>query len=201
MDTEQKSIAFFDFDGTITTKDSFLEMIRWVKGERSFLLGFALLLPWILAMKLKIISKAEAKQKVLKFFFGGEKLKDFQKNCEGFAREKLPSLIRPKAVSQITEHLQNQVTIVVVTASPGNFVEPWSKQNSLFCIATRLEVKEGLITGKIDGRNCNGPEKVNRIKEQFDLSSYATIYAYGDSGGDKQMLQLAHFPSYKPFRD
>jgi phosphatidylglycerophosphatase C len=201
MEKEKKSIAFFDFDGTITTKDSFLEMIRWVKGEKSFLLGFAFLSPWMLAMKLKLISKSSGKQKVLKYFFGGEKFSDFQNKCEGFVRDKLPSLIRPQALGKIREHQQNAATVVVVTASAGNFVQPWTDQNNLFCLATRLEVKDGLITGKIEGRNCNGQEKVRRIRERFDLAVYDVIYAYGDSNGDIPMLELAHFSSFKPFRD
>ena len=201
MDKEKKSIAFFDFDGTITTKDSFLEMIKWVKGERAFLLGFAFLSPWMLAMKLKIISKGSGKQKVLKYFFGGQKFNQFQDNCDAFVRDRLPSLIRPQALTKIREHQQKGTTVVVVTASAGNFVEPWTEQINLFCIATNLEVKEGLITGKIEGSNCNGQEKARRIKERFNLTEYDTIYAYGDSNGDKPMLDLAHFSSFKPFRD
>jgi phosphatidylglycerophosphatase C len=201
MDKEKKSIAFFDFDGTITTKDSFLEMIKWVKGEKSFLLGFGFLSPWMLAMKLNLISKSSGKEKVLKHFFGGEKFSDFQNNCERFVRQKLPSLIRPQALSKIREHQQTGATVVVVTASASNFVEPWTEQNNLTCLATELEVKDGLITGKIEGRNCNGREKARRIRERFDLAAYDAIYAYGDTKGDKPMLDLAHFSSFKPFRD
>jgi HAD superfamily hydrolase (TIGR01490 family) len=201
MEKEKKSIAFFDFDGTITTKYSFLEIIKWVKGERSFLLGFAFLSPWMLAMKLKLISKTSGKQKVLRYFFGGEKFSRFQDTCDRFVRDRLPFLIRPQALKKIREHQQSGATVVVVTASAGNYVEPWTQQNNLYCIATNLEVKDGLITGKIEGRNCNGKEKAMRIRERFNLADYDTIYAYGDSDGDKPMLELAHFSSYKPFRD
>jgi phosphoserine phosphatase len=67
-------------------------------------------------------------------------------------------------------------------------------------IASRMEVKDEMITGKIDGRNCHGEEKKRRIQEAFDLSAYQEIYCYGDTKGDKPMLSLATSAFYKPFR-
>ena len=67
-------------------------------------------------------------------------------------------------------------------------------------IATNLVIDQGKITGNIDGNNCYGEEKVNRIKQLYDLNSYSIIYAYGDSSGDRPMLALAQKPFYKPFR-
>src|SRR5580698_6730601 len=98
---EERSIAFFDFDGTITTKDTLLEIIRYARGNGRFLMGFALLSPWILAMKLKLISNSSTKQKVLRFFFGNMPLDEFQQICSEFTLKKLPALIRPQALQQI----------------------------------------------------------------------------------------------------
>jgi phosphatidylglycerophosphatase C len=63
-----------------------------------------------------------------------------------------------------------------------------------------LEVKNGVVTGKIDGKNCNGKEKAKRIKQAINLNEYDSIYAYGDSAGDKQMLALATYTYYKNFK-
>ena len=90
--------------------------------------------------------------------------------------------------------------MAVVSASAENWVKPWCDKYGLICLATKLEVKDGIITGKLNGRNCYGDEKVCRIKERLDLSDYHEIIAYGDSSGDKEMLELAHHPFYKPFR-
>ena len=67
-------------------------------------------------------------------------------------------------------------------------------------MGTRLAIVENKITGTIDGKNCYGDEKVCRIEKEYDLAAYKEIYCYGDSEGDKAMLQLATFPFYKPFR-
>jgi phosphoserine phosphatase len=67
-------------------------------------------------------------------------------------------------------------------------------------LATRLEVQDGRLTGKINQCNCHGQEKVRRIQAQFALAEYDKVLAYGDTAGDKPMLKLADTSYYKPFR-
>jgi len=64
----KRRIAFFDFDGTITTKDTLLELIKYQKGRLLFYIGFLINAPYLVAYKLKIIRNSTAKQKVLHFF-------------------------------------------------------------------------------------------------------------------------------------
>jgi phosphatidylglycerophosphatase C len=195
-----RTIAFFDFDGTITTKDTLLEFIKFSKGRFRFYLGFALNSPWLIALKLKLISNQKAKEKILAWFFRGNSLPVFQDTCNQFAAQILPGLIRPKALHEIDLLRKKDATIVIVSASPENWIRPWAESNSLELIATRLQVIDLTLTGKIAGRNCHGEEKVARIGESVQLPDYEQIYAYGDTGGDKPMLRLAHHSFYKPFR-
>ena len=81
------------------------------------------------------------------------------------------------------------------------WVKPWCDKNNIDLISTRLEVKDNKLTGKFATKNCYGREKVNRVKEAYDLSQYNHIYAYGDSRGDRELLALADESFYKPFRD
>lgn len=195
-----KRIAFFDFDGTITTKDSLLEFIKFYKGTFSFYLGFLLYSPFLLAYKLKIIPNYTAKQKVLQFFFKGESIENFQEKCDAFSAQVLPSMMRPKALLEIERMKKANTTVVIVSASAENWIRPWASKNKLALLGTRLATANGKITGSIDGVNCYGDEKVCRIKKQFELSEYNEIYCYGDSAGDKEMLELGTFRFYKPFR-
>ena len=196
----KSSIAFFDFDGTITYKDTLFEIIKYQKGKRALYVGLTKLSPWLIAMKLRIISNAATKEKVLAFFFKDTPLQDFQRKCDEFIATKLPLLIRPDALKEINKHKQNNATVVIVTASAENWIAGWFRQKHIECIGTKLEIKDGKITGNIDGKNCNGIEKVNRIKALFQLDAYETILAYGDTKGDKPMLSLAAFAYYKPFK-
>ena len=196
-----KSIAFFDFDGTITTKDTFLEFIRYSKGDKSFFLGFIILSPILILFKLGLIKNWKAKEITLKYFFSGTTLEEFNAVCVNFSNERLPQLIREKALKEIQRHQETKTPVYIVSASPENWLKPWCEMMNLKLISTRLEVLDGEITGKLSGFNCHGAEKENRIRCQIDLDQYENIYAYGDSSGDRELLALANNAFYKPFRN
>lgn len=193
-------IAFFDFDGTITTRDTLLEFIKFSKGRFRFYLGFALNSPWLVAMKFGLVSNQAAKERILTWFFRGCPEPSFREQCERFADAVLPALMRPKALNEIRLLREKDATIVIVSASPENWVGPWARSLSAECIATRLQIADHALTGKILDRNCYGEEKVSRIRESYQLPGYTHIYAYGDSSGDRPMLALANSAFYKPFR-
>ncbi len=195
-----KKIAFFDFDGTITTKDTLLEIIKFQKGRTSFYFGFILHAPWLIAYKLNWLSNNLAKQKILTYFFAGMNEQVFQEKCDLFAEKIIPGIVRPGALSEINVLHSRNFEIVVVSASAGNWIRKWSESLSLQLIATKLEVKNGLITGKIEGENNHGVQKAINIHKQWNLNEYEEIYVYGDSSGDKPMMDLATKSFYKPFR-
>jgi HAD superfamily hydrolase (TIGR01490 family) len=195
----KKEIAFFDFDGTITKRDTLLEFIKFSKGIFGFYFGLLVNLPFLIAFKLGFISNQSAKEKVLRFFFHNTPIAIFQERCANFSKNVLPKLIRPKALEEIQRLKQKNTIVVVVSASPENWIEDWAKKLQLEVIGSRLEIREGKLTGKILGKNCHGDEKVNRISEVYNLSNYYIVAAYGDSRGDKPMLQLAEKAYYKPF--
>jgi len=196
----KKRIAFFDFDGTITTKDSLLEFIKYSKGNLYFYLGFFLNAPFLVAYKLKIISNQSAKERILRFFFGGTSLEAFQATCDRFTEHVLPGLIRPKASREIRKLLSMDFAVVIVSASPEDWIKEWARINDVQLIASRLTVNKGRLSGRMLGKNCHGKEKVSRIRERIDLSEADVILAYGDEPGDKPMLSLAAHAFYKPFR-
>jgi HAD superfamily hydrolase (TIGR01490 family) len=193
-------IAFFDFDGTITTKDTLLEFIKFSKGRSAFYRGFLINSPWLVAMKLKLISNQAAKQRIFTWFFRRHPLPDFQEQCSRFATTVIPGLLRSKAIKEIKLLQEKGATVVIVSASPENWIVPWAQTLSITCIGTRLETKDNALTGRIYLRNCHGTEKCERIRANYRLEDYTDVYAYGDSTGDKPMLALATRSFYKPFR-
>ncbi|UZS00102.1 HAD-IB family hydrolase [Chondrinema litorale] len=198
--TENNCLALFDFDGTITYKDTFIEIIKYQKGVFDFFIGFLILSPILLLYKLKIILNWRAKEMVLSYFFKDMDVEEFGKKCESFTNEVLPKLIRPDALIQIQEHLRKEHRVIIVSASADLWLKYWCFQNNVELISSKLENKDGKITGKLLGKNCYGQEKVNRIKEIINLQYYKYIYAYGDSKGDKQMLSIATNSFYKFFK-
>ena len=80
MDT----IVAFDFDGTITRKDTLLEFIKFAKGNIAFYTGFCFYMPILLAYKLGLYPNWKVKQKIFTYFFRGTSLVDFNKLCNDF---------------------------------------------------------------------------------------------------------------------
>lgn len=194
-------LALFDFDGTITTDDSLLKFIRFVVGDRRFLLGLVVLSPMLVLYKLKLIPNYKAKQYMLSWFFKGMSKDTFLKVANEYSLVHIDKIVRPKAIEKINWHKNQGHKVVVVSASIECWLRPWCEKNNLELIATKLEIKDDIVTGKLLSKNCYGVEKVNRIKELYDLENFDYIYAYGDSSGDKQMLEISHEKFYKPFRD
>jgi phosphatidylglycerophosphatase C len=193
----KQNLALFDFDGTITTTDSLFRFIRYYKGKLHYQSGILLLFPVFILYLLKIIPNWRAKEIVLMYFFRNEPVNLFQQKCKDFAVKELPSIIKTKALETIENHQKSHDRVIIVSASPEIYLASWCQSFNIELIGTRLEIKNNRITGKIKGKNCHGVEKVSRIKEILSLDDYNDIYAYGDSRGDKAMLQLATHAYYQ----
>ncbi len=189
-----KSIAFFDFDGTITTDDSLLKFIRFVVGAAKFALG-------LLALYMaKIIPNYRVKQYLLAWYFKGMPKDAFLAVAQEYSLKHIQTILRPEAMQRIAWHQQQGHQVVIVSASLECWLQPWCEQQGLYLLATQIDLSQPLITGRFLSANCYGQEKVNRIRAAYDLSQFNKIYAYGDSSGDKEMLALADEAFYKPFR-
>lgn len=195
----KKNLALFDFDGTLTTKDTLLEFIKFYKGTASFYTGFLVLSPVMVAFKTGLLANWKAKQMMLQYFIGKHDRAAFQRACDEFARTQIPGLIRPEALARLRYHQQQGDEVAIVSASPENWIRLFSESLSVRLIATQLEVSGNTITGKILGKNCFGPEKACRIREVYDLAAFDQISAYGDSRGDREMLELSNRPYYRRF--
>ena len=195
-----RQIAFFDFDGTITNRDSLADLIRFIKGRKAFYIGLIAISPWLLLFSLGWLDRQKAKEKMLSHFFGGTPLSAFNEHCHKYSLNRISQIVNPQAMDRLLWHKKQGHEVVIVSASPLNWLAPWCHENGFACIATRLETSDGKITGRIDGLNCHGEEKVRRISQTYDLGRYDDIYGYGDTHGDKPMLSLAHHAFYKPFR-
>ena len=194
-------LALFDFDGTITTKDSMVEFLLYAVGKRAYYFGLFRLSPILIAYKLKLYSNNRAKERLLGYFFKPIGLKKFQKLVIGYSNDEIDKIIRKEALKKIAWHKQQGDEVVVVSASMECWLKNWCERQNIKLIATRLEIENGKFTGKFKTKNCYGQEKVNRLKELYHIENYSHIYAYGDSRGDRELLTLADEAFYRPFRD
>jgi HAD superfamily hydrolase (TIGR01490 family) len=156
---------------------------------------------WLVLYTFKLVTNWRAKNAALTLFLGGESVTAFQDKCDEFAHTVIPTLVRVGALEAIRRYQEQGAKIVVVSASPENWLQPWCQAMGVECIGTRLEIKDGKLTGRIAGKNCYGPEKVRRVLERYRPTAYAEIHAYGDTSGDRELLAMANKGYFRPFRD
>ena len=199
--SQQKTILHvFDFDGTLTRRDSFLALIRSRAGWSRMLLGLLIYSPWLVLMKLRLYSNEKAKQRVFAHFFKGMTTQAFNGECRKMA-ESNSDMMRPAALARLKELQDSGLRVLIVSASAPDWVRCFFPADMpLTIVGTELEVAGNRLTGRFATRNCYGAEKVRRLEAVLDKprSNYY-IVAYGDSRGDKELLDYADEGYYKPF--
>jgi len=187
------NLALFDFDGTLTKKDSLNEFLKYSVDTQTYLQNMLRFGPFFILWQLKFMSNSTAKQHLLKIFFKDMDKNEFEKLAKEFSLTKIDSILREDRFKILQEHKQNGDRVIIVSASLQSWLQPWCDKNKIELLCTQIEFIDGKVTGKFSTPNCHGFEKVNRIKEFLDLDIYETIYAYGDSSGDVQMLDIADY--------
>lgn len=187
-----RTIAVFDFDGTLTTRDSFLAFIRFAHGTCRYYAGFALHAPMLILMLMGLYSGSKAKQRIFSHFFKGWQYSRFKALGQLFYAE-IEKMRNEKVINKMQEHIANGHTVYVISASLPEWLEPWClKQGVNAVIATEIEVDDsGLVTGRFKTKNCSRQEKVKRLLEIEPNREEYFLYAYGNSTGDKELLSFA----------
>ena len=194
-------IATFDFDGTITTKDTFLRFALFTVGKLRFFTGFALHLPLITAYFMGFYPNGKLKESLFSFFYKGVSSEKFNEWGHSFMYE-IRKITRPKALAAINEHISKGDEVVIVSASIENWIKPWASETGCRNVmATQVETDEnGLLTGRFSTPNCYGTEKVNRLKSAYPHRDSFVLWAYGDSRGDKELIEYADKGWYNKFK-
>lgn len=200
-----KKLALFDFDGTVSYQDSFLHFLRFSHGNFQLVLGALLLSPLLARYFLGFLNNHDTKERIYQYYFKHWSNEAFTTTCINYAQQALPNIIRPLALEKIQWHQAQGHRVIVVSASIDRYLQPWCEQHNIELISTQLAFNKPthnntLFTGYFSSRNCYGIEKRERIQQYINIKDYEFIYAYGDTRGDKEMLELAHESHYKPFR-
>jgi phosphatidylglycerophosphatase C len=194
-------VAAFDFDGTISHRDS--SVAFYLAAVPSWRLAGALvgLAPLIAGFALGLVPRERIKESLVGAFLRGVDDAGLRRRAATWAVRDLPRLVRPRALARVRWHLSQGHRVVLVSATLEMYLEPWARAVGIRdVLATRLEVREGRLTGRLDGRNCYGEEKVARLRDLVGDLRDVELYAYGDSRGDRELLAAARHPEYRPFR-
>lgn len=194
------TLVLFDFDGTLTIKDSLPDFIKFAVGAPSYYFGLLLLTSTLLTFKLKLSSNHTVKEKLISHFFKGWDSAYFQRIADDYALHRIDKITCTEAINKLAWHQSQNHKIVIVSASIECWLKKWCAKQQVELLATKLEFLDGKLTGRFYGKNCHGVEKVNQIKAHLKLSDFKNTYAYGDSNGDKAMLSLANHAFYRCYK-
>ncbi len=195
-----EKVYAFDFDGTLTRRDTLIDVIRFAKEDKAFLLCFLRYSPLLVLMKLGLYPNWKAKQRVFSHCFRGMAVDTFNSLCSRFACDKA-RLMRPKGMKKLRKVLAEGGKVVVVSASVNNWVEPFfAGIGGVYVVGTMVEEREGVLTGRFLTKNCYGEEKVTRLLQLFPERTQYWLTAYGDSRGDFELLDFANESYYRPFK-
>lgn len=187
-------VAVFDFDGTLTRRDTMIPFLVSAAGGRA--VATALTGVIITASRRGRRPQRDELKAAALALLAGRTVEEIAKQVELYAARVEASGMRADTVSRLRWHAAQGHRVVVVSASLELYVGPVAARlapsSPIEVLGTRLEAIDGRYTGRIAGRNCRGAEKVGRLRELgVDVG---VQWAYGDSRGDAEMLAYAEHP-------
>lgn len=196
----QKTVAFFDVDGTLL-KSTIVHCYIWM---RSLQMPFFLKHLWLIGFLPKIvyylildsISRTRFNEVFYRNYRGLEVAE-----MKALSTEMFEAYIRPKifseAVSQIQEHKEQGTAIVLVTGSLDFVVQPIADYLAVDAVlAPQLREQDGQFTGELTTAPLIGEAKAEAMRnyaDQYEVS-LEDSYAYGDSQSDLPMLECVGNP-------
>ncbi|MBB4804787.1 HAD superfamily hydrolase (TIGR01490 family) [Chryseobacterium defluvii] len=193
-----KKLYCFDFDGTLTYKDTMFMYLKFYDVAK-FRMQFIRHVPLFILLKLKLADTEKVKKSFIGSILKGQTQEKIERKAREFFEQNYPRIVRENALDFVKNIDRNNTQSLLVTASLDIWTKPFADALQMQLISTRAEFKNGIFTGNFIGKNCNGKEKLVRIKEQIDKSKYDKIVAFGDTSGDKHMLKWANEGHYQFF--
>jgi phosphatidylglycerophosphatase C len=189
-------LAAFDFDGTLTDGGSVFDFLSALTGRGAVLAATARLAPRLAHAALVGGPAADqTKELLFRQLLAGITVERFEEVAASFARQHVARHLRVPVKRRLDWHLGRGDQVVIVSASPEAYVGvAGAILGASGSVGTRLAVDgDGLLTGRYDGANCRGTEKLRRLRQWTDDhgAQPARVWAYGNSRGDLRMLDAA----------
>jgi phosphatidylglycerophosphatase C len=192
-------IAVFDFDGTITERDTLVGFLAFIGGRRTLAAALAAQAPRLARGIRSSEHRNAAKEQVLGKMLGGRSHADVVDAGVRYA-QLLPRGFRRATLDRIADHRGRGHRLVIVSASLVFYLRPVADDLGFDdVIAVDMEVgSDGLLTGALVGPNVRKAEKAVRLRAWLDARADAPheLWAYGDSDGDEELLAMADHPTW-----
>lgn len=185
-------LAIFDFDETLTWRDTTVYFLRYYAGSPRTYFAFLINLPSIVMAMNGFAEWKKAKEKIFKNIFGSHTPQMVQEYGESFANHEIPNMLIAPVWDELNRLRNEGYEILLLSASCSIWLKHWCDKENIALLCSELEVKNGRFTGKLKGENCYGPEKANRLNQAYNLDQISSIVAYGNHPSDFYYMNLAH---------
>ena len=193
-----RNLYLFDFDGTLTCKDTLFGFFKFC-FPKVYFINYLIFIPLFVVSKLKIIDAGFVKEMFISKFLKGKSYVEINQLAQNYFEQNHQELIYSKADEYI-KSLSNYNDKFIVSASVDFWIQPFADYYEMGLICTKAKYDEqGFFTGKFASPNCNYQEKRNRIEKEIDLSLYDQIIAFGDTKGDEAMFSIATKSNFRCF--
>jgi HAD superfamily hydrolase (TIGR01490 family) len=207
---ERPILAVFDFDGTLTTRDTSLPFLAFAAGRARLTAAMMLRGPVFLAGLTLARARAGAPapgwpalrdrwelsvhDRLLRALFHGRSAAELDELGRRFADEALDAMVAPEALAQVAWHRARLHRCVLVTGSLETYMEPWGLRAGFErVLASRLarDRARRTVVGGFDGEPCWGDAKLARLREAVGSLDRYTLVVYGNEPGDRALLDVA----------
>jgi phosphatidylglycerophosphatase C len=192
-------VAAFDLDGTLTEGGSVFNWLRFVAGSNIVNReALRLLIPLTIGGIRSGAHADNAKERLFHAILAGRDEEAVRAQSREFILHHLEEEGRDHVMARLRWHVEQGHDVVIVSASPQLYVDVVAEQLGVAGgLGTRLAVDaRGKLTGSYLGKNCRGSEKMRRLTDwiaQRQYESAPTVYAYGNSRGDRRLLAMATY--------
>lgn len=195
-ETDRRPVAaIFDLDRTVTRRATFTPFIVSAALARpASLLRAPFVLIAALGWRVGLVPRGRLKEIMLGAVLGGAPRAEVDRVAAAFAGRCLEAGLRPGARQAVAEHAARGDRLILATASFDVVAERIARGLGIAeVVATRSSWRDdGRLTGRIDGLNCYGAEKLRRIESDLPgLRDGHEAVVYSDSHADLPLLQWA----------
>jgi phosphatidylglycerophosphatase C len=193
-------VAAFDLDGTLSSGGSVFKWLCHLRGRRAtYLAALELAGPLFVGALRSGPSADSAKERLFRRLLTGLDFEEVKSTSRTFAIAHFEEHGRARVIERLNWHLRQGHEVVIVSASPQIYVDVVAE---LFDVAGGLGTRLALdardrLSGNYVGKNCRGTEKLRRLNEWIETRNFGvapTIYAYGNSRGDRKLLRASTRP-------
>lgn len=166
----------YDFDGTIYAGDSTVDFWKYcVRKYPEILLALPAAVLYGAAFRLGLCPREVFKEKFYTFL-------RFVPNVHWEVEQFWDEEIKKVAPWYLEQHYAADV---IISASPEFLIQPVCRRLNVACIASKVNPK----TGRLEGPNCRGREKVLRFYQQYPDGTVDKFYS--DSRSDRFMAEIS----------